>query len=338
MISKVFLFFLFLFNISLGFSQEIKGIVLEAKTNQPVESASVYFDNTTIGTTTNIKGEFSIEYREDIKSLLIISFLGYQKNYIKDYSPKKTYKILLKENINTLDEVFITDYDGMSREMKLEQFRAQFLGFSKNAKSSRILNEDDIILRYSEAEKQLSASARKPILIENRNLGYLIAFDLNDFKIAYSYMDIENKRQHVKMILYTGTSRYDNLEGSNKKRILKNRQKSYKGSSLHFMRALANGRLEKEQYVLLKKRSVIKADDYFSVSKNENDGSTTVKLKEPIVIFYDGKQSPFQCKSEEFVIDKYGNHSPIDKVIFSGYMGNQRLGDALPLDYKINRD
>jgi hypothetical protein len=104
------------------------------------------------------------------------------------------------------------------------------------------------------------------------------------------------------------------------------------------MRALANGRLEKEQYVLLKKRSVIKADDYFSVSKNENDGSTTVKLKEPIVIFYDGKQSPFQCKSEEFVIDKYGNHSPIDKVIFSGYMGNQRLGDALPLDYKINRD
>ncbi len=337
MISRVFICLFIFINAFLGFSQGITGVVLDAKTNEPIESASVYFDNTTIGTTTNQNGEFFIEYNENINSLLIISYIGYQKNYISDYKESIQYKVLLKKAINTLDEVFITDDDGMTRAMKLKQFKAQFLGFSKNAKSCKILNEEDIILRYFEDEKQLTASSRKPILIRNKNLQYLIAFDLNEFKIDYSRVDIENNRLKPKLILYTGTSRYENLEGSDKKQILKNRQRAYKGSSLHFMRALANGRLEDEKYLLFKKGVAVKVDDYIAISKNDHDGSTTVKLKEPVVIFYDGKQSPIECKSDEFVIDLYGNHTPIEKVIFSGHMGSQRLADSVPLDYDFNK-
>ncbi|MFT6842395.1 MAG: hypothetical protein ACJASR_001162 [Psychroserpens sp.] len=43
-----------------SYSQTITGIVLDATTNLPIESASVYFDNMTIGTSTNNKGEFEI--------------------------------------------------------------------------------------------------------------------------------------------------------------------------------------------------------------------------------------------------------------------------------------
>ena len=239
--------------------------------------------------------------------------------------------------MNTLDAVHLSDDDGMTRNMKLNQFKKQFLGFTINANSCKILNEDDIILRYFEEEKQLTASSRKPILIRNKNLRYLIAFDLNEFKIDYAHVDIENNRLHPKLILYSGTSRYENLDGSDKKRILKNREQSYKGSSLHFMRALANNKLKEENYVILKKGYAVNAGDYFFVTYNPNTRSATVKLKEPVGILYDKKQSSLECKAETFDIDQFGNHTQIDKVIFGGFMGTQRLADSVPLDYNINK-
>ena len=62
----------------LSFSQSITGVVLDAQTRMPIESASVYFDNTTIGTSTNDKGEFEIEKGDHINATLVISFLGYE--------------------------------------------------------------------------------------------------------------------------------------------------------------------------------------------------------------------------------------------------------------------
>ena len=338
MISRLLLFLLVFFSSYTGFAQEISGIVLDAKSGKPIESVSVYFDNTTIGTTTNSKGEFSIEYREDIKSLLIFSFLGYKKGYVNNYYPSKRYKVLLEEAFNTLNTVVITHDDGMSRKMKLNQFRTQFLGTTSNAKSCKILNEDDIILRYFKNEKQLTASSKKPILIENNSLQYLISFDLNDFKIDYHYVNIEANRFGTKLVLYTGTSRYEDLKRSDKKRITKNRDKSYKGSSLHFMRALASNKLKEENYLIIKKGFAVNANDYFFVTYNPNNNSATVKLKEPVIILYDKKQSTLNCKTDVFFIDEFGNHTPIEKVIFGGHMGIQRLADSLPLDYEISED
>lgn len=61
----------------ISFSQTVKGIILDAKTNLPIESASVYFDNTSIGTSSNLKGEFEITLKKGINTSLIISLLGY---------------------------------------------------------------------------------------------------------------------------------------------------------------------------------------------------------------------------------------------------------------------
>ncbi|MGC1471933.1 MAG: carboxypeptidase-like regulatory domain-containing protein, partial [Psychroserpens sp.] len=92
---------------SLCKAQSINGIVLDLKTNAPIESAAVYFDNTTIGTSTNDKGEFEIEQNTNVTSDLIISFLGYEKVTISDYDADSFYKVLLQESTNTLDEVII---------------------------------------------------------------------------------------------------------------------------------------------------------------------------------------------------------------------------------------
>lgn len=46
-----------------------------------------------------------------------------------------------------LDEVYISTYDGVPIKIKKEYFRKHFLDTSKNGMASKILNENDLILR-----------------------------------------------------------------------------------------------------------------------------------------------------------------------------------------------
>ena len=82
---KYSLLYLILLVYSISFSQEIRGVVLDGNTNLPLEYVSVQFDQTTIGTTTNQKGEFRLN-NTNIKTPLIISYLGYNTKSINKFS------------------------------------------------------------------------------------------------------------------------------------------------------------------------------------------------------------------------------------------------------------
>ena len=71
-------------------AQILRGKVLDSKTKKPIETASIYFDNTTIGTTTDENGSFSITYNDAVQSTLVISYLGYEKVFISDYQSLNT--------------------------------------------------------------------------------------------------------------------------------------------------------------------------------------------------------------------------------------------------------
>lgn len=316
-------------------AQIIKGVVLDAITNEPIESASVYFDNTTIGTSTNDKGQFEIEQKEGVTSGLVISFLGYEKVVIDSYNSKEFYKILLKPAIDTLDEVVITTSDGMSRALKLEHFKEQFLGFSKLSKSCTILNEEDIILKYKKDVKELTASAKSPIVIQNEGLKYLIYFDLHSFVIKYSFVDIEDDHFHIKEVAYLGTTFYESFANSNDKKIFKNRDRAYQGSVLHFMRALSQNKIEAEGFEIFSSGFKVNPSNYIFLKETEDSEYVNVRLLKPVSILYNRKQqSEVQPRVKEFLIDSYGNYAPLS-IVFSGDMGNQRVGDLLPFDYKL---
>lgn len=316
------------------FSQSIKGVVLDEKTNAPIESASVYFDNTTIGTSTNDKGEFSLPYKDGIKSALIISYIGYQNVMLYEYEVGKHYKILMTEDLNTLDEVVISAIDSMPTAMKLDHFRKQFLGFSEAAKSCTILNEHDLILRYNYKKKQLTAKAKKPILVRNDDLQYLVSFQINEFTIDYTHSNIKSKNFHVKSVVYTGTTFYEPLENADSKKAIKNRNKTYKGSVVHFMRALSKKTLEAEGYQIFSGGFKVNPENYITIKPIENTNHVSVKFLKPLsVLFNKNRQSDIRLFIDEFTIDNYGNYAPIEKVMFNGDMGNQRVGDLLPFDY-----
>ncbi len=317
------------------YSQQITGLVLDAKTGEPLESVSIYFDNTTVGTTTNVEGEFSISYTDAIQSNLVISYLGYQQKIISNYRTINELTIKLHEAINTLDEVLVNADDGLTRKQKLNIFRRQFLGFSKFARSCKIENEDDLILYYNKKENSLTASAIAPVVINNRSLQYKILYDIADFRVDFSHVNPKRDIFNVKGITYRGTTFYENLKNHNTKRIIKNRDLAYEGSYLHFMRALYNKNLKKEGYQIIFKGLPVNPWHFITVEDTETQNLKRVKVRQDIVIKYGHSQSTLHVNIPEFFIDHYGNHSPVLGVVFSGNMGYRRIGDLLPLDYKL---
>lgn len=315
-------------------SQTFKGRIIDKITQQPIETVAVYFDNTTIGTTTNENGEFAISYTDALQSTLVISYLGYEKVLISDYRTKNNSTIELVEAGVALNEVYIESDDGLTRRQKLRLFRKEFLGASKFGRSCKILNEADLFLKYDKKSKALYASSNAPIRVINKGLQYEIAFDLVDFEVNFRYVEAETNVFSVNSVTYSGTSFYKELEGFERRKIIKNREVAYKGSVQHFIRALYNKLLEEEGYLFGIEGFKVNPYDFLTIYATDTYEHKTVILKEKLGVFYDGdKDSVIQTTVTQFYVDKYGNYMPIGGLLFGGDMGDQRVGDMLPLDY-----
>ncbi|WP_299115090.1 carboxypeptidase-like regulatory domain-containing protein [uncultured Winogradskyella sp.] len=318
-------------------SQTLTGRVIDKVTKQPLETVAVYFDNTTVGTTTDEKGEFSISYTEAIQSTLVISYLGYEKVLIPDFRTQNNITIEMVEANNELDEVLIAYDDGLTRKQKLRLFRKEFLGSSRFGKSCKILNESDIILNYNKQEKVLYASAKVPIIVKNKALQYEVNFDLKDFAIEFRYVDASVNEFVLKTVAFQGTTFYKNLKNADRKKTLKNRAKAYKGSIQHFMRSLYNENLKDENYSIYYRGFKVDEWTYFKIEKVKDSPYKKVVLIDKVSILYDKKfQSSLRVLVPEFFVNSYGYYLPILGIYFSGDMGNQRLGDMLPFDYDLN--
>ena len=335
MINKLTILFLFL-SVPIGYAQTLLGKVVDAQTKEPLEMASVYFDNTTLGTVTNEEGEFSINYTDAVQSTLVISILGYEKTYISDYRSKNNITVALKESVNELDEVYLEYDDGLTRRQKLKLFRDNFLGTSKFGKSCKILNEDAIFLKYDKDDKTLTASSSKSLTIINNSLGYTITYDIVDFDIAFRYANPEKNEFAIKSVTFYGTMFFEELDVKRRKRINKNREIAYEFSVLHFMRALYNKNFKEKGFVFSDGGFKISPYKHLSLSDADEKGLVTARLTKRMGIHYKGISSSIYPLAEEFKIDRYGNHQPVKSVLFAGAMGTQRVGDALPLDFQMN--
>ncbi|MBT8259427.1 MAG: carboxypeptidase-like regulatory domain-containing protein [Bacteroidia bacterium] len=315
-------------------AQEIQGVVRDGDTNLPLESASVYFDNTTIGTITDNKGAFSLEWNPEINSSLIISYLGYESIRMGEFDTEAINEIYLFESENVLDEVVLYGDDGWSRELKINEFRKHYLGDSFNGKSCEILNEDDLILHYDKRRKRLTAKSAAPIEIINRGLQYQVTADLKSFEINYNFVSKNKKRLNVNYVYYAGANFYRSLQKQPTKITIEKRVNTYNGSVLHFMRSLSKQNLRNEGFRIYVGNSEVHPRRSIKIRKIEDSNGVYVSLKDRLNIIYRGsRQSSVESFVDEFFIDSFGNHSPTEDVRFGGDLGEQRMGDTLPLDY-----
>ena len=113
------LFTMLLLGISFVYAQQvsIKGTVTDKRLNEPIIGASVLVENTNNGTITDIDGNLSLKNVAK-GNVLIISYIGYQPQRLTFDGNQTTFKIMLTEDTQTLDEVVVVGF-GTQKKVNL---------------------------------------------------------------------------------------------------------------------------------------------------------------------------------------------------------------------------
>ncbi|TBN05493.1 carboxypeptidase-like regulatory domain-containing protein [Hyunsoonleella flava] len=224
----------------------IKGKVLDNES--PLEGASVYLNNTTTGTITNSRGEFTLEVESGHYDL-IISFLGYQTVNYPFYTETVNDSLIfkLKEQPGQLDEVVIkkTVYDDIWHH-NLKYFKDAFLGKTEFSKNCDIQNPKILHFDYDNTTNTFTADARGNLQIKNEALGYEISYELVHFEIIENYLT------------YLGYAFFKPLKGGKRKQKqwAENRLVAYNGSNIHFYKSALNDELDEAGFIVNQFRRV----------------------------------------------------------------------------------
>jgi hypothetical protein len=331
----------FIFFINFCFSQKLVGVVTTIA-DEPIFGATVYIDGSTIGTTTNDKGEFELNLPNSqvVNSSLVFSHVAFESVYLNQFDISKRYRIKLIEKVNNLSEVTALN-SIFSRAQMMDVFKKQFIGKTTASKSCKIENENEIYFSYDKEKKMLFAYSDKPLIIKNSYLGYKIYFDLQKFELTFPFVTISDA--NVISSIFYGTTRFEELDNSKKTKI--NRSMVYKGSTLHFFRNLAANKWDLNEFVMYKNKFQVRPDTY--IQTKDTLGGTLVLLNtkqqkfsfnnefymDLNFVFDKKEKSKIIFKTPQFFIDKFGIHSNFQEIFLVGKFSEKKVADMLPNDY-----
>ncbi len=100
-------------SISLGQTGSIKGVIIDKKTKETIIGANVYIEGTTVGSTTNLDGQYEIRNMKPGIYTIIVSFISYNQ---QRFEKVKVFENLatvvnaqLEESITTISEVVVSE-------------------------------------------------------------------------------------------------------------------------------------------------------------------------------------------------------------------------------------
>ncbi|MEM1117066.1 MAG: carboxypeptidase-like regulatory domain-containing protein [Bacteroidota bacterium] len=337
----------------------VEGTVRDAE-GLPLAGASVYLSGTTHGDAADAEGRFRIEAVPPGLYRLVASLVGYTAA-TEDLrlSPYETARASLRLDAATLDlgAIAVEAERDRRRPRKLAWFTRVLLGESANATETTILNPEvlDLRLRWG----TLRAEAAAPLVIENRALGYRLTYDLSEFEAGPT------------RIRYHGDERFEDLapaDSAEAARWAAARERAYRGSQRHLLRALLTGDTEAEGFSLTLARSdpfrPSSADRERPVEATQivrrGDGWGTLRLRGRLGVAYHGEaEAPEYLASEWFRearrrpdavqrssltatralrIDPQGTPEDPFALVSSGYFAFERLADLVPSDYTPEAD
>lgn len=232
---KTVLLFLFLFPFSFSMAQMIQGTVVN-DAEQKISNVSIYIDGTKIGTTSKEDGSFSL----NLPSKNIGNIIFQKEDYetfatpVSEVLNKKLKVVLLKTN--TIEEVIIIPFTEEAYKNYINYFLNTFIGNDKE--NVKIKNQRSLKFAFDKKNKTLKVKAPKTLIIENKNLGYEIEYNLMSFSADFN----------SNMVNYTGTSFFRETKNSDKVKL--NRMNAYDGSMLHFFRSIYNNTISQDKFIV----------------------------------------------------------------------------------------
>ena len=353
---RTLLSLLFTFSFSLvALSQEktfpIDGIVLD-KSGQPLAGASVFCQNTTVGTLSKEDGSFHLRVANGGYDL-VISYTGYETQVVrigKDHKATDSLKIQLKEQDKALEQAVVTGSaevaDGWAKYGQF--FLDNFIGTTPNAAQCNLENKDVLKFYYYKKRNKLRVKATDLLVVTNNALGYRIKYQLDSF--VYDYTGNVGS--------YTGYPLFEKLDGSpdQQQTWKQNREYAYSGSRLHFIRSWYDSTLADEGYVLEladsgSNRMKRVEDPYDPKIYSRDSGDVDINIQGRLRVSYTS-QAPdkqylvqnkyplttaYQISALDivngFVIEENGYFYDQADVSNIGYWSYKKLAELLPYDY-----
>ena len=349
---KIHLLFLFCcFSITSVAQFVITGTVMDSSSREPLAKASVFCQNTTLGTVTNKEGEFSLSLKSGGYDL-IFSYTGYQTQTVRVTENNKLEILLIKED-KSLGEVVLSNSNEVKDgwEKYGDFFIKNFIGVTPNAGQCTLLNPEVLKFYYYKRSNKLKVLTTDAILISNNALGYNLRYQLDSF--VYYYNSNIN--------LYRGYCLFTEMEGSDslKNSWNKKRANAYYGSKLQFMRSYYDSTLTEDGWLVDmldenndKKFNKVK-DVYDTLYYGALDSTMQVEIYYPrkISVTYTKirpeaeylkkmnlpKSVPYQISyidiKQTIAITENGYYYDQKDWVNQGYWSWKNLGDLLPYDY-----
>lgn len=223
----------------------LSGKVMDSITKQPIQGVSIFLSNTSIGTVSDAKGEYTIEHIPQGKFEVIASSLNYEAyvSTIRSFQKPVVLLIKMKSSSNILKEVVVESYDKDGWAKWGTYFNANFIGTSNLTKNCLLRNPEAVKFRLNKKTNTVRAFAEEKLIFENKALGYNIKYLLTKFEFNIT----------TNTFKYVGYPLFENRvpeTADQQKKWDAARLNTYSGSLLHFMRSLFNNTLVEEGFQL----------------------------------------------------------------------------------------
>lgn len=321
-------------------------------------AASVFAQNTTLGTATDKDGNFQLQLPAGGYEL-IISYTGFrpETRRISSSDAGKKINVSLKEKEKELETVSVVSTgevaDGLAKYGAF--FKDEFLGKLVDSNQCRIQNPEALHFFFSKRKNRLKVTATEPLILKNNDLGYNIKYTLDSFTHEYN----------SGVSTYTGYPLYEEMPGNDAlvQQWRAARLAAYKGSLLRFMRSVYNKNLAQQKFeiqFIIKNNdrdSALKLKDPYGALNYEKDDSTqTVEImpnQNNVGVLFSGEKpsdaylaenpgepSKFQFSILNFrpqqtvVIEQNGYFYDQNDITISGYWTWDKVARQLPYDWQ----
>ncbi|MEJ7609677.1 MAG: carboxypeptidase-like regulatory domain-containing protein [Ferruginibacter sp.] len=340
----------------------VSGKVTAEANGLPLPAASVFAQNTTLGTVTDAEGNFKLQLPAGGYDL-IITYTGYrtESRRISSGDAMEKLNIGLKEKEKELAEVAIISTNEVTNGLAKYGvfFNEEFIGRLADSNYCRIENPEVLHFFFSKKRNRLKVTATDPLIIKNNLLGYNIKYNLDSFTHEYK----------SQVSTYSGYPLYEEMQGNDaqKQQWETARQAAYKGSLLHLMRSVYNRDLKGQEFEIQfivnnngTENAIKIKDPYGAFNYKKDDSIQTVEIipnqpgvgilfsgEKPSVAYLNdntGEPSAFQFSmlnfrpNESIVIEQNGYFYDQNDITISGYLTWDKVAQQLPYDFVYYRN
>ena len=331
---------------------------------QPLPGANVFIAGTQRGTVTDAEGSYRLDAVPLGVQRLVASIIGYETAaedlVLRVVGETRRVDFRLRTAEFELGEVTVESTEDATWQKRYQRFEQRFIGETPNALQTEI--ENPFVLDFEDRRGELTASAREPLLIENRALGYRVRYDLTAFE-ARSNSNF-----------FDGEPLFEELTPADAGEAAlwqARRRDAYLGSPRHLLRSLIAGTAEEEGFrlFLLPPQGMgggfgRQSNARFPTSAEEvlkpgKDGDWTLQFVGVLQVVYLGEaeepsyldrewsreqRAPRDAQTSELRfpiaedrahLDRFGEELDPRSIVVSGYMAFERFADDLPREYGL---